>query len=343
MKECQKAKFFAKNPSKIPRHPATNVHLPGFRLTNPNPELALFQPYLSETLPTLTGDAKSMPHENASALLQAHFARDAKSSTSDTELFNKVWADFIAPWFGLTVDGDGKDGESTDTYSPGIRVQTPMGDGQIISVAEPAVNGKAAKYLVKFSFGVGYVFHGTITRLMASGSDVMDTSADGDATNLMAGDIQVLFGTEKMYLFMRLYIRLVKVLYEAMAIVHRKAASGGEAAKADLWSKVILSLKELLRGKISAKAFEAACRTDIVNDVYNFVAIPPLVEKCAEALVKMAREDQYENLYQCSQLKLKVRDFRCSILCCRHISCRLTSPPSLQLRTLINFGTFLLI
>ena len=301
--ECHRAKSFAKHPSKIQRHPATNMILPDFHLMNPDNELALFQPYLSVLV------SKNMPHEDASTLLKAYFGRSAsKSSGTDMKLFNKVWTNFISPWFGFSSL------DSSDTavkYTPGQKVRTVVGDGEIVSVKESKDDGNTPdsfKYLVKFSFGVGYVLPSGIDHILSS-SD-MDTGADGggsDAAQLMVDDIQVLFGTEKMYIFIRLYILLVTMLYQAKDIVDRKNAASSD--KPDIYAGIVSSLQEMLLGKMDAKAFEVECRKWVEKDVYNFVAIPPLVEKCAGALIKMAREDQLESLYHCSQLKLKVRSF----------------------------------
>jgi histone deacetylase complex regulatory component SIN3 len=120
---------------------------------------------------------------------------------------------------------------------------------------------------------------------------------------MMSDDIQVLFGTEKIYLFMRLYVLLVTMLYQAKDIADRKGACDDNPG---LFTKIVSSLEELLKGKIDSKAFHEECTKNMENQEYNFVAIPPLVENCAAALVRMAKEDFLENLYHCSQLKLKV-------------------------------------
>jgi len=292
LEECHKAKSFAKHPSKIQRHPATNMILPDFHLMNPDPSLALFQPHLSVLV------SKNMPHKHAYDLLNAYFAK----SSSDKETFSKIWADFIAPWFGLPLrweESGGTAASSTVKFTPGQRVRTTVGDGVILSVVE----GKTAdsfRYLVKFPFGVGYVKPSAVAHLLPTShpTSEVDIGSD-DKSQLMQDDIQVIFGTEKIYVFMRLYILLVTMLYQAKDIVDRKNVSESG------YTEVMSSLKALIKGKADAKDFEAECRKYVDNDVYNFVAIPPLVESCAGALVKMAKEGMLETLYHCSQLKLK--------------------------------------
>mmetsp|Transcript_5617 Transcript_5617/g.12774 ORF Transcript_5617/g.12774 Transcript_5617/m.12774 type:complete len:1338 (-) Transcript_5617:117-4130(-) len=306
LEECQRAKYFAKHPSKIQRHPATNMILPDFHLMNPDLKLALFQPYLSVLV------SKNMPHKHAYDLLMAHFAK----SIMEKELFSKILVDFIAPWFGLPLhweeSGGGMHGSDKVTptvkFTPGQRVRTTVGDGQIVSVIEGKTSD-SFRYLVKFSFGVGHVLPSAVAHILPSNSSEMDTSSDDGTSKLLMPDgIQVLFATEKIYIFMRLYILLVTMLYQAKDIIDRKSVSSNkpsEVGEKSGYSGVMSSLQELTQGKIEPKDFEAECRKYVDEDVHNFVAIPPLVEQCAGALVKVAKENCLENLYHCSQLKLK--------------------------------------
>lgn len=272
--------------------------LPDFHLLNPDPELVFFQPHLSVLV------SKSMPHEQAKMLLTAYFSRDEKYS-SNLKLFDKIWTDFISSWFVLQPQeppAENARDASDVTFTPGQRIQTTVGDGQILSIDDRT----SLRYLVKFPFGVGYVAPGAVHHILSASEDDMDISADNapDATHLMSDDIQVLFGTEKVYLFMRLYVLLVTMLYQAKGIADRKSAGDDNPGS---FTKVVSSLGYLLQGKIDSKAFQDECAKSMGNDVYNFVAIPLLVENCAAALIKMAKEDYLENLYHCSQLKLKVR------------------------------------
>lgn len=235
-------------------------------------------------------------------------------------MFTKIWAGFIAPWFGLPsrweesdgTSGSADKGAASNVFTPGQRVRTTVGDGQIISVVKTS---DSFRYLMKFSFGVGFVKASAVDHLLPasnSGSE-MDTSADDSdyTSQLMQDGVQVLFGTEKVYLFVRLYILLVTMLYQAKDIIDRTDADSSNsmgdegAAKKSGYSGVMSSLQALIQGKIGGKDFEALCRKIVRKDVHNFVAIPPLVESCSEALVDMAKEDCLDNLYTCSQLKLK--------------------------------------
>ena len=299
--DCVRAKSFAKHPSKIHRHPATNMILPDFHLMNPDPALALFQPHLSVLV------SKSMPHDQAFDLLHTYVTRDANKQSNNDTLFYKAW-EFISSWFGLPLrntPGDEDSPTPSAEYTPGMRVRTAVGDGEIVSVDDKSV----LRYLVKFEYGIGYVLPNLVVEpLPASESDTNAMTDDNDDTNasqLMPDDIQVLFGTEKIYLFVRLYILLVTMLYQAKDVVDRKSEVSDD--KRDLFPGLVSSLKDLLLGKISGKAFEDECKKSFDSDVYNFVAIPPLVVKCAAASFRMAKEGHLQDLYNFSQLKLKVR------------------------------------
>ena len=202
----------------------------------------------------------------------------------------------------------------------GQRVQAFFGDGQIISVAE-GKTPNSFRYLIKFPFGVGYVRPSAIAHLLPSINAQMDESSANEA-QLMKDDVQVLFGTEKIYLFMRLYVLLVTMLSQAKDIVEQSSATSNNVTQTkpisgskDIseqsttfagYAGVVSKLKDLIRGKMDGKDFETGCRKVANNSVYHFVSIPRLVEKCAEALVKVSNEDVLETLHHCSQLKLKV-------------------------------------
>ena len=282
--------------------------LPDYHLMNPDPSLVLFQPHLSVLV------SKHMPHQHAYDLLDAYFAA---SSTSDKELFSKIWVNFIAPWFGLPLRWEesgganayGKGAAPTVKFTPGQRVRTTVGDGEIVSVNE-GKTPHSFRYLVKFPFGVGYVQPSAVAHLLPSSNSISDMGTSSvNASQLMQDDIQVLYGTEKIYIFVRLYILLVTMLYQAKDIIEDITDRKNSTDQPDVMS----SLQDLIQGKVEAKDFEAECRKHVDTYAYNFVAIPPLVESCAEALVKVAKEDYLESLYHFSQLKLKV----CYIYSCK--------------------------
>eukprot|EP00985_Skeletonema_marinoi_P001774 scaffold704_cov131-Skeletonema_marinoi.AAC.1 len=277
IEDCQEAKSFAKYPSKIQRHPATNMILPDFHLSNPDQKLALYQPHLSVLV------SRMMPHMDAYNLLAAQFGGDRSK-------FTKLWSGFIGPWFGLPSSYDSIVVSSTTAmkFSPGQKVRTTVGDGQIISIA-----ADPQRYKVKFSFGVGYVHPDAIAHLLPSSSSAADV-AGADDSQLMQDDIQILFGTENIYLSIRLYMLLVTMLYQAKDAI---AVSGYTSCKA--------AIVDFIKSKTDLKEFESTIRGITDKNVFNIVAIPSLVQSCGGAMAKVVEEDVIDNLYHCSQLKLK--------------------------------------
>ena len=93
---------------------------------------------------------------------------------------------------------------------------------------------------------------------------------------------------------MRLYMLLVTMLYQAK-----------DAIEGDGYTNCICAIADFIKSKTDVKEFESAVRGITDKNVFNIVAIPPLVESCGDAMVKVVKEDVIENLYHCSQLKLK--------------------------------------
>lgn len=175
----------------------------------------------------------------------------------------------------------------------GQRVRTVVGDGQIISVID-GVTPNSFQYLVKFSFGVGYVRPSAVAHLLPTNNTQIDESSANRA-QLMTDNLQIIFGTEKIYLMVRLYVLLVTMLQ------HAKDMAGVG------YSRILSSLKDLIVGKVDTKDFETDCRKLAKINVFHYASIPHLVEACADAIVKVADEDAVDTLYHCSRLKLKVR------------------------------------
>jgi len=292
--ECQRAKSFGKHPSKIPKHPAIDRLQPEFALVNEDVELSLYQPHVSVPI------SQNMPHKDALDCLGSLFSTDSSKSESNNEKFVVVWKDFISPWFGLPSEwiaryprtSNSPDrSASTVKFVVGQRVRTVVGDGQIISVIDGAIPN-TFQYLIKFSFGVGYVRPSAVAHLLPSNNTQIDESSANKA-QLMTDNLQIIFGTEKIYLMVRLYVLLVTML------LHAKDMAGVG------YSRILSSLKDLIVGKIDAKDFETDCRKLAKTNVFHYASIPHLVEACADAIVKVADEDAVDTLYHCSRLKLK--------------------------------------
>jgi hypothetical protein len=240
---------------------------------DPNPEMALYQPYLSVTLP------ENVAHGDIFKLI---------SSVTSDESLARVWNNFIAPWFGLALKGD----ESAPaTYTVGQHVKTNMGDGEILSVQDGKVSNR--RYIVKFPFGVGYVRPNAILEALpptetegASAVDVAQFSVQGD-------NITALFGTKSMYISLRLYSCLATVMS------HLKYSISAEE-----YDELLNLASE--KGVDPAK-YEAHCKkvTGASPRMHMFLNIPFLVKRCADALLQASDESDTILLSHLSQLQLK--------------------------------------
>merc|ERR1740139_933491 len=144
----------------------------------------------------------------------------------------------------------------------------------------------------------------------------------------MKHDVQcrLTFGTEKVYLFMRLYCMLITMLNSAKEHLDSIAPSP-EKDNAHFWRSDSSDKMDIdeddgeskerketcigYRGLISSlqevdldfKSFEVRCRRISKDKVFLFAALPRLLEKCADALVKVSREDVILPLFDISQCK----------------------------------------
>ena len=128
---------------------------------------------------------------------------------------------------------------------------------------------------------------------------------------------QLLFGTESIYLFLRLYTFICSILSETRGHcatfpppqnpalsyfnpykdnVEVKAAP---ASKLN-FSKVVAALKKVVSNDMDEREFEALGRRITKEKVHQFAALPKLIERCASCLIKSAKEDALLHLYDCS-------------------------------------------
>lgn len=265
--------------------------------------------------------------------------------------------------------------------APGQKVRTCYGDGTIVDIKGGGNNGSSFSthlnnaqedtttastpppssssfsddnrfYKVQFKYGaIGFIRPCSIIHLMP-GSDVPYARRGGfmefveqtnsNSENALGKDIQVLFGTEKMYLFLRMYCLLLSILEETQKSFESKntnnntmegvemksdngnnmvigASSSTQSSTTDIRVKykkcfhgIIQALCDTLTQQITKKKFEICCRNIISGtqqkDIYKLAALPKLVEKCSDMLVKISREDLCLSLYDLSILASQHKD-----------------------------------
>lgn len=201
-------------------------------------------------------------------------------------------------------------------------VRTAFGDGRILAIVESTTDA-SLRYKVQLPFGIGYVRPSSIAHHLPSDvecvryngfMDVLNPPSDSSTTpkeKTLSSNCQCMFGTEKLYLFMRLYCALVALLGKVKKHLDEKWLDVSYFTKnkrktssaKNYYSRMTTSLKDYLNEDIVFKKFELICREMTKERVYEMSALPRLVEKCADALVKVSREDTALTLYDFSRLK----------------------------------------
>ena len=128
---------------------------------------------------------------------------------------------------------------------------------------------------------------------------------------------QLLFGTEKVYLFLRMYTLVCSVLSDirehclafppaadpadSYVSPSRKSSEPKHPSPRFDFSSVLVALQKVLAGAMSARDFETLGRKVSREKVHQMAALPKLIERCVEGMQKMAEEDTLLNLYDYCQ------------------------------------------
>jgi hypothetical protein len=209
-------------------------------------------------------------------------------------------------------------------------VRTAFGDGTILSYME-GNESAGGRYRIKFPFGIGFVrpyaiVHGLLhpdgaKYVRRAGQmekeDDLTTQRGGLSSAKLDEKFKLLFGSDHVYLFMRLFSFLIALLDEIESFIRKNPTRGNPAAsyynpmksesekeksstKLD-FQAVMVNLEKVISKKLSAKEFESFCRQVSTARVHKMAALPKLLEKCADALAKVAEEDLILRLYDYCQ------------------------------------------
>lgn len=210
-------------------------------------------------------------------------------------------------------------------------VKTAFGDGCILAALIDAGADKALKYKVKLPFGVAYIRPSSIAHHLPSDMECVrrngfmdlwnspdNTTENGQATKALPPSCHCVFGTEKMYIFMRLYCILISLLERVKIRLDQKwldvpyyTKNKRKSTAKNYYNKMIFSLKQYLNREkylnddIEFKRFEISCRDLAKERVHEMSALPRLIEKCADTLVKLSRDDKSLTLFDLARLNKK--------------------------------------
>jgi len=212
-------------------------------------------------------------------------------------------------------------------YAIGQHVRTTYGDGVILACL--GGDGTAGpRYRVKFPYGIGFVrsyaiMHGVNNPDGAKfirHEGVMEREADPsdderDSAVRLDKKFKLLFGSECIYLFIRLYSSLVALLDDIESYLRENPTLTDPSSKYYVgltsneekqtvkldFSAMIAELKCLITGTLSFKDFETFCRRVSPEIVHKMAALPKLVERGASMLKKTAEEDLLLQLFDYCQ------------------------------------------
>lgn len=184
------------------------------------------------------------------------------------------------------------------------------------------------EYRVKLSFGMGHLKPFAVLHPLAvketpyvrrDGAMVREYDAPVDAggseDHKLGAKYQLLYGTERVYLFMRLYVLLTNLLADirhhcetfpmTQDPADRYQNRGSKPVKRKLsdFSGVLALLKKLLADECDVKEYESLGRKVSKEKVYVMAALPKLVNRCVESLVSVAKEDVLLHLYDYCQYR----------------------------------------
>jgi hypothetical protein len=216
-------------------------------------------------------------------------------------------------------------------------VVTPYGEGEIVAIIE-ATHLAGLRYKIALPFGIGFIRPESILHI-APGTgcfvrsnnrmQVTDLTMKGSG-KLLDAKFSLMFANQHVYTFLRMYCLLVEILDDFKRRLHEKesamqvnvpsdralARPGAEATKSN-YSFIMASLQKVLSKCMTALEFERICRTVSMNRVAQMAILPNLVEKCADILCKLGKDQTVFILhdYTMSMVKdpVKLRSYCLSV------------------------------
>mmetsp|Transcript_14759 Transcript_14759/g.32622 ORF Transcript_14759/g.32622 Transcript_14759/m.32622 type:complete len:532 (-) Transcript_14759:120-1715(-) len=328
--ELKKARVYLRKPRLL--SPAVASIAPTISAIHSCPTACLVQPHLKISIPS--GEC----HRDAYLLLSEHITKIARNNT-DRERASRIWVEFIVPFFGnpfrwyqkelrdISSGGVRADRSSCIVrYAPGQSVRTLYGDGEILQLREG--RGEIGmRYAIRFAFGIGMVrpsaivhailgTNNTGTRYVRHGGymDILEglPTVPPEGVPILKEGCHMFSGTNKIYVFFRLYCLLIKILAELREASKKKPMEKvskpglGSLAPATVKpNNYFNSIMKILTGVVRNKVtdYETKCRAVMGDRTYLCAALPKLVEKCSDAFLKVAKEDLCLPLFDFSQLR----------------------------------------
>jgi len=312
--ELKKARVFLRKPRHL--SPALSSVAPTVLAVNYDESACLVQPHLRLSVPG--GEV----HKYAYELLSAHIGKIARNNT-DRERASRIWAEFMVPFFGMPhrwclpelrdVPARADRSSCVVRYAAGQSVLTLFGVGEVLQLREGGGGGYVGtRYTVRLPNGhigilrpsaIVHALPGKVQYARQGGyMDVVGGPAEvTDDQKVLSKEKHLFFGTTKIYVFLRMYCLLVRILLEARKAAEKTPSSA--LTERVNFKGLIRALESVMKGKINSLEYETKCRAVMKDKTYLLAALPKLVEKCSEFFLKVTKEDLVLPLYDFSQLK----------------------------------------
>jgi hypothetical protein len=209
----------------------------------------------------------------------------------------------------------------------GERVQTALGEGTIQAFLN---TGEGPRYRVKLPFGSAIlqpyaILHNVDAKdgsryARRDEAMVKETGGNnGDNSVVVDPKFKLLFGSDSIYLFLRLYGFLVSLLDEIHDYLLAnpttvdpsssyynpiKAGSGDSMMQGGSklnYGAIISNLRKVIDKSMTSKEFETFCRRVNRDIVFKMAALPRLVEKSGDLMIKVSEEELLPRLYDICQ------------------------------------------
>jgi hypothetical protein len=199
---------------------------------------------------------------------------------------------------------------------------TTFGAGSVVSFHENRQGHHGPKYSIKLTYGTAFLSPSAVLFALPT-SDQLYVRRDGvmvrdeslaasglSALPKVSPRFKLMFATEDVYLFMRLYTLVCALLSSGRLADEaseppetsyhtppRKDPEEDAVSVRVKYADVLSALMKVVTRKMDGKDFETLARKLTKKHVHQFAALPKLLERCAQSLLSLAKEDCILPLY----------------------------------------------
>ena len=209
---------------------------------------------------------------------------------------------------------------------------TAFGEGTIQAFDDGIYLEEGPRYRVKLPFGIGHLQPYAILynvdakdgsryarrddEMLKEPSKSISEEAETASSVVVNTKFKLLFGSDSMYLFLRLYGFLISLMndinehllmnptYDQRQSYYNPMKSADDRQKPDGkfdFDTMTAKLSEVVAKKMSLKDFETFARSVNKDITYKMAALPKLVERCGDMMIKMSEEELLPGIFDACQ------------------------------------------